>query len=188
MQHVIRGKQRKDDTGNPASPPGKLLPAPPSTAPPPTTVLLITVVPAVVDTIAHGPLRDAAVVCFTAEFCIVITAIGGAHWKDRREQSKNWSRGPARKPKTPFHSDHVINQADSVFLATVSLLCLVAQSCGWLSAAPWTVVHQASLSMEFSRQEYWSGLLFPTHIGNCKCDLKMSAFQCDEIITFTATR
>ena len=29
-------------------------------------------------------------------------------------------------------------------------------------AAPWTVAHQAPLSMEFSRQEYWSGLPFPT--------------------------
>ena len=27
---------------------------------------------------------------------------------------------------------------------------------------PWTVVLQASLSMEFSRQEYWSGLPFPS--------------------------
>ena len=26
---------------------------------------------------------------------------------------------------------------------------------------PSTEVHQASLSMEFSRQEYWSGLPFP---------------------------
>ena len=26
----------------------------------------------------------------------------------------------------------------------------------------WTVAHQAPLSMEFSRQEYWSGLLFPS--------------------------
>ena len=25
---------------------------------------------------------------------------------------------------------------------------------------PWTVAHQASLSMGFSRQKYWSGLLF----------------------------
>ena len=29
------------------------------------------------------------------------------------------------------------------------------------SATPWTVALQAPLSMEFSRQEYWSGLLFP---------------------------
>ena len=27
---------------------------------------------------------------------------------------------------------------------------------------PWTVVYQASLSMGFSRQEYWSGLPFPS--------------------------
>ena len=31
-----------------------------------------------------------------------------------------------------------------------------------LFAAPWTVTHQAPLSMEFSRQEYWSGLPFHT--------------------------
>ena len=28
--------------------------------------------------------------------------------------------------------------------------------------ATWTVAHQAPLSMEFSRQEYWSGLPFPS--------------------------
>ena len=27
--------------------------------------------------------------------------------------------------------------------------------------SPWTVAHQAPLSMEFSRQEYWSGWPFP---------------------------
>ena len=27
---------------------------------------------------------------------------------------------------------------------------------------PWTVVHQAPLSREFSRQDYWSGLPFPS--------------------------
>ena len=31
----------------------------------------------------------------------------------------------------------------------------------WLSVTPWTVVRPAPLSMEFSRQEYWSGLSFP---------------------------
>ena len=30
------------------------------------------------------------------------------------------------------------------------------------SAIPWIVDFQASLSMELSRQEYWSGLPFPT--------------------------
>ena len=37
----------------------------------------------------------------------------------------------------------------------------VAQSCLTL-CDPWTVACQISLSMEFSRQEYWSGLLFPS--------------------------
>ena len=35
----------------------------------------------------------------------------------------------------------------------------VAQSCPTL-ATPWTVAHQASPSMGFSRQEYWSGFPF----------------------------
>ena len=30
------------------------------------------------------------------------------------------------------------------------------------SATPWTAAFQAPPSMEFSRQEYWSGLLFPS--------------------------
>ena len=37
-------------------------------------------------------------------------------------------------------------------------------ACGFshieLFVTPWTVAHQAPLSMEFSKQEYWSGLLF----------------------------
>ena len=32
----------------------------------------------------------------------------------------------------------------------------------WLFATPWTVAHQAPLSMEFSRQEHWSGLPSPS--------------------------
>ena len=32
----------------------------------------------------------------------------------------------------------------------------------WLFATPWTVAYQAPPSMEFSRQEYWSGLPFPS--------------------------
>ena len=36
----------------------------------------------------------------------------------------------------------------------------VTQSC--LFATPWTVAYQAPFSMEFARQEYWSGLPFPS--------------------------
>ena len=41
---------------------------------------------------------------------------------------------------------------------------LVAKSCPTL-ATPWTVACQAPLSMRFSRQEYWSELLFPSPGG-----------------------
>ena len=37
---------------------------------------------------------------------------------------------------------------------------LVTQSCHSLFSTPWTVTHQAPLSMEFSRQEYWNRLPF----------------------------
>ena len=32
----------------------------------------------------------------------------------------------------------------------------------WLFVTPWTLSYQAPLSMGFLRQEYWSGLLFPS--------------------------
>ena len=35
-------------------------------------------------------------------------------------------------------------------------------SCVQLFVTPWTVAHQACLSMGFPRQKYWSGLLFPS--------------------------
>ena len=38
--------------------------------------------------------------------------------------------------------------------------CTVAH-CIWLFVTPWTVANQAPLSMQFSRQEYWSGLSCP---------------------------
>ena len=38
---------------------------------------------------------------------------------------------------------------------------LVTQSCLTL-CDPWTVAHQASLSMGYSRKEHWSGLPFPS--------------------------
>ena len=45
----------------------------------------------------------------------------------------------------------------------VCLCVLVTQSC--VFATPWTVAHQAPLSMEFSRQEFWSHLPFPSPWG-----------------------
>ena len=38
--------------------------------------------------------------------------------------------------------------------------CCVVLSCVQPFATSWTAVHQVPLSMQLSRQEYWSGLLF----------------------------
>ena len=46
-------------------------------------------------------------------------------------------------------------------LQTLASLGLVAKSCPTL-VMPWTIAHQAPLSMVFPRQEYWSGLPFPS--------------------------
>ena len=43
----------------------------------------------------------------------------------------------------------------------IHVCVLVTQLCLTL-VAPWTVAHQAPLCMEVSRQEYWSGLPFPS--------------------------
>ena len=40
-------------------------------------------------------------------------------------------------------------------------VCVLSHSHVWLFTTPWTVAHQAPLSMEVSRPEYWSGLPYP---------------------------
>ena len=49
-------------------------------------------------------------------------------------------------------------------LPSLTIDCTCVLSCFshfQLFATLWTVAHKAPLSMEFSRQEYWSGLPFP---------------------------
>ena len=57
---------------------------------------------------------------------------------------------------------------------------LVAKSCLTL-VTPWTVAHQAPLSREFPRQEYWSGLPFPSPGGLPHPGIapKLAALQAD---------
>ena len=50
----------------------------------------------------------------------------------------------------------------SSFQASTVSTCACEVSCVQFFAISWTVVHQGTLSMEFSRQEYWSGLPFST--------------------------
>ena len=60
-------------------------------------------------------------------------------------------------------------------------------SCVQLFATPWTVAYQASPSVGFSRQEYWSGLPFPISIeadGKCHyCSLLVNALgKCQFVV------
>ena len=52
-------------------------------------------------------------------------------------------------------------------------------------ATPWTVARQALLSMGFSRQEYWSGLPFPSpgDLPDAGVKPKSSALQADSLLT-----
>ena len=61
---------------------------------------------------------------------------------------------------------------------------LVAKSCPTL-VTPWTVAHQAPLSMGFSRQEYWSGLPFLSSgdLPDPGIEPGSSALQADDLPT-----
>ena len=50
----------------------------------------------------------------------------------------------------------------SVIYVLINKVNVKSLSCVWLFATPWTVAHKAPLSMGFFRQEYWSGLPFPS--------------------------
>ena len=58
---------------------------------------------------------------------------------------------------------------------------LVIQSCLTLCATPWTVAHQAPLSLGFSRQDYWSGWPFPSSgdLPSPGIELESPALQAD---------
>ena len=64
-------------------------------------------------------------------------------------------------------------------------LCLRAcrLRCVPLFVIPWTVAYQAPQTMEFSRQEYWSGLPFPSpgDFPNPGIEPRSSALQADAL-------
>ena len=55
-------------------------------------------------------------------------------------------------------------------------------SCVQLFATPWTVACQASLSMEFSRQEYWSGLPFTSPGDLPNPGIQVGLLHCRQIL------
>ena len=59
-----------------------------------------------------------------------------------------------------------------------------------LFVTPWTVAYQTSPSMEFSRQEYWSGLPFPSsgYLPDPGIEPRSPTLQADRCFTIWATR
>ena len=54
-----------------------------------------------------------------------------------------------------------------------------------LFVTPWTIVHQAPLPVEFSRQEYWIGLPFPSpgDLPNPGIEPQSPALQADSLLS-----
>ena len=72
----------------------------------------------------------------------------------------------------------------------VSFVCVCACVCAMLShvplfATPGTVARQAPLSMGFPRQEYWSGLPFPSpgNLPDLRIEPESPALQADSLLS-----
>ena len=70
--------------------------------------------------------------------------------------------------------------SDTVFAFRKLCGGLVSRSCPIL-VTPWTVAHQAPLSVGFPRQEYWNGLPFPSpgYLPDQGIEPKSPALQAD---------
>ena len=78
-----------------------------------------------------------------------------------------------------YHLSHQESPSTALKVKVKSL------SCVRLFATPWTKVHQAPPSMGFSRQEYWSGLPFPSpgYLPDPGIEPRSLALQADSLPT-----
>ena len=99
--------------------------------------------------------------CFqTALWSYLFMVEAGQRWGRIRERSSMWCSSNTTDSEL----------ADGGRLKGIKLMiivtwlvcaCSVAKS-AWFFVTSWTVAHHVPLCMEFSRQEYWSGLPFPS--------------------------
>ena len=63
-------------------------------------------------------------------------------------------------------------------------ICMHMLCCGCSVVSPWSVDHLTPLSMGFSRQEYWSGLPFPSpeDLSNSGIQPRSPALQVDSLL------
>ena len=66
----------------------------------------------------------------------------------------------------PFLHIHLVNIYRMSTMLKIKCVRLDRTCCAHSVVTPWTVAHQASLSMGFSRQEYWSGFAMPSSRGS----------------------
>ena len=79
--------------------------------------------------------------------CVVCSVLG----RKEQEEACTWVPPEAHWALLPYDP-----------AACLYCVCmLTCFSCVWLFVTLWTVAHQVPLSMGFSREEYWSGLLWP---------------------------
>ena len=67
----------------------------------------------------------------------------------------------------------------------ILFVCALSLSHVQLFATPWSVAHQAPLSMGFPRQEYWSRLPFPSpgNLPSTRIELRSPALQADSLLS-----
>ena len=68
---------------------------------------------------------------------------------------------PRKETEGNMKSEECLHRTNALIF-TICCCCLVSKSYPTFLRPPHTVVHQAPLTMGFSRQEYWSGLPFPS--------------------------
>ena len=86
-------------------------------------------------------------------YCSVTSAMSNSVWPHRRQPTRLRCPWDSLGKKTGVCC-HFLLQCMKVKVKSLSHV--------WLFVTPWTAVHQAPLSMGFSRQEYWSGVPLPS--------------------------
>ena len=85
-------------------------------------------------------------------------------WMGDRQETEKWGRKTEGDTKPWWHRLHTwiwqCGKLATPVLSSYMHACVLSYI--WFSVTHESVAHQASLSMRFSRQEYWSGLSFPS--------------------------
>ena len=104
-----------------------------------------------------------------------------SRWTQDYGQKILWQNGKHRLRKSaPLAVSHLDEK--EMMLCCFRDDALVAKLCPTL-VTPWVVAHQAPLSMGFSRQEYWSGLPFPSprYLPDPGVEPRSSAWQANSL-------